>query len=86
MRNERSQRDAAAQPLGEGHDVGNDTRVLETEHPPSAADPGLDLVKDQQDLPVPREDTQIAQERLCCLEDAGFALDWFQHNPRRSDP
>ena len=45
---QRRQRHAAAQPLGQRHDVGRYAGVLETEQAAGAADPGLDFIEDQQ--------------------------------------
>ena len=48
MGNQSRQRHAAAQPLGQGHDVGRRPGMFEPEQMPGASDPGLDLVEDQQ--------------------------------------
>ncbi len=54
----RPDRHPVAQGLGHGHHVGLDAQVLEPEPPPGAAQPGLDLVHHQQDVPV---GAQLAQ-------------------------
>jgi hypothetical protein len=48
MGDKRGQRHTAAEALGKGHDVGRYTGMLVAEDPTGAADPGLDLVEDQQ--------------------------------------
>ena len=48
VRDQRAERDAAAEPLAERHDVGRDAGMLEAEEFSGAADAGLDLVEDQQ--------------------------------------
>ncbi len=57
------QRHAAAETLGQRHDVGRYAGVLETEHAPGAADPGLDLIEDEQHALVAGQRAQGAQDR-----------------------
>ena len=80
MRDQRAERNAAAEPFGEHHDVRRDARVLESEELAGAADPGLDLVEDQQDAVLGRQSAQAAQELVRRDEHAGLALDRLQHH------
>src|SRR4029453_9271613 len=78
-RHERGERDAAAEPLADGDDVGLDAGVLIAEEAAGAADARLDLVDDEEDPALRRQRAQGAQVVVAGLEDAGLPLDGLQH-------
>ena len=65
-------RKAAAERLGDGHDVGSDPGMLISEQIAGAANAGLDLVEDQQQAVVVAQLAQRAQK--CVRHDAHAAL------------
>ena len=68
-------RKAAAERLGQRHDVGRDAGVLIGEQVAGAADAGLDLVEDQQQPVVVAQLAQGAQERVRHHPHAALAHD-----------
>ena len=61
-RAERGEGEAGRDALGHADDVGLDPVVLDREHPPGAAEAGLDLVGDEQDAVLPAELDESLQE------------------------
>ena len=61
-RETRAEREAAADALGDGHDVGRDAAVLVGEELAGATDAGLHLVEDQQQAVLVADRAQPAQE------------------------
>ncbi|MNI48567.1 hypothetical protein D3C73_1031350 [compost metagenome] len=74
------QRHAAADALGQRHDVGRDVGMLVGEHLAGAAHAGLDFVHDQQQLVLVGQLAQALHELLGSGEDAAFTLHRFQHD------
>ena len=80
-----AEREAAADALGDRHDVGRDAGPLIGEQFAGAADAGLDLVEDQQQAVLVAE---LAQRRAgtaaSTTRDAALALDRLDQDRRRS--
>jgi hypothetical protein len=72
---ERRDREAAAEALAEGQDVGHHGLVLEREHLARASDPGLDLVENQQRAVRVTQLAQPAQVAVGRNVHAAFSLD-----------
>jgi hypothetical protein len=83
MSDKRGERHATTKTFGQGHDVGHDSGVFETEKTTRAADPCLNLVENEQHTPVASQRAEIAQEGNRCLENTCFALDRLQHHRHR---
>ena len=81
-----AEREAAADALGERHDVGRDARPLIGEELAGAADAGLHLVEDQQQAVLVAERAELAQELAGDQADAALALDRLDHDRRRLRP
>jgi hypothetical protein len=84
MGHQSRQRHAAAQTLGQCHDIRRDAGMLETEQVAGAADPGLNFIKDEQQTLGAGEGAQVAQEWIGGRENAGLALDRLQHHGHRA--
>ena len=80
---ERRHRHATTQPFAEGQDIRRDPVLLEIEQGAGAAHSSLDLIQYQQEAAVAGQLPQVPQEVRTCLEDAGFTLNWFQHDGNR---
>jgi len=61
-REHRTERHAAAQALGEGHDVGGDPELLRREPGTGPAEAGLDLVEDEERADARRQRPKTLQE------------------------
>ncbi len=72
-------REAAADALGRGQDVGRDARPLVGEELAGAADAGLDLVHDEQEAVLVAERPQGAQPLVRDHPQAALALDRLDH-------
>ena len=72
---QRAAGDAAAEALGQRHDVGRDAEVLVGEPLAGAAAAGLHLVEDQQQLVLVGQLAQAGEEAGGRNADAAFALD-----------
>ena len=77
---QRADREAAAQALGEGHGVRDDSGILAGEPFAGAADAGLDLVEDQQGAGLAVRFAGGPQVAGRQRPDAGLALDRFQED------
>ena len=71
---------AVAQGLGHGDDVGPDAVVLEPEPPPGAAEPGLDLVHDQQHVALVAQPADVGQVPGGRHVDPALALDALEQD------
>ncbi len=78
---ENGQGEAAADGLGQDHDVGGDTAVLDGPEGARAADARLDLVGDQRDGPVCRDLPHAAQPVVRRRDHSALALDGFEDHP-----
>ena len=68
------QRQTASDRLRDDHEIRLDVEVLHGEHPPGAPEPGLNLVRHEQD-PVPVADSAQALDELRrCGKEAALAL------------
>ena len=79
-REARADREAAAEPLGERHDVRRGTRPFVGEQLAGAADAGLHLVVDEKQAVLVAERAQVAQELRRHQADAALALDRLDHD------
>ena len=70
----------AGDALGEGDGVGQDAVLLVAEEGPSAADAGLDLIHQQQPVPLGAEYRQVVDEVLVQGPDPALPLDQLQHH------
>ena len=80
---QRRQRHAATQTLGQRHHVGRDTALFEGEQRAGAADAGLHFVEDQQQVVAVAQRAQVAQECRRRGDHAGLALHRLQHHRHR---
>jgi hypothetical protein len=72
---------AAADGLGEDHDVGDDPAVFDRPEAPRAPHTRLDLVSDQRDGPRGRDLAHPSQPFVRRRDDAALALDGFEDHP-----
>src|SRR5215218_3212406 len=82
-RQQRGQRNAAADPLSKCHDVRLYPDVFVMEKLPGPAHASLDLIQDQQEAPFLGQLAQIAEELIGCRPYPGFTLDWLEHYGNR---
>ena len=76
-------RDAAAEALGERHDVGRDAEVLIGEPLAGPAAAGLHFVEDQQQVVLVGQLAQLGEEAVGRDADAAFALNRLDQDRRR---
>ena len=77
----RAQRKAAADPLGDRHDVGSDADLLMIEHRAGPAITALHLVQHQQQPVLVARGAQPPQERVGADRHAALTLDRLDQEP-----
>ena len=75
-----TQGQAAGDPLGEGDHIRLDAELLEGEQAAGAADAGLHLVNEEEDILLPAQLGQALYKALVHGDDAALALDHLQHH------
>src|SRR5947207_15882273 len=78
----RSQGDATADSFSESHHVRPNLRMLETEHPSSTADAGLDLIEHEEHTSIFCKLSQVAHKFAREGNHTRFALDRFEQDCR----
>src|ERR671935_781575 len=85
-RDRRRERDAAAERLRDGYEVGDDAVVLEAEHRPEPAEPGLRLVEHEEHAALVAQLPQTAEVAVGRNDDpAGREHRLGDHGAERAD-
>src|SRR5919201_765576 len=85
-RDRRCERDAAAERLRDGYEVGDDAVVLEAEHRPEPAEPGLRLVEHEEHAALVAQLAQTAEVAVGRNDDpAGREHRLRDHGAERAD-
>src|SRR5207302_8167630 len=78
--NECAQRKPRRNRLGDSDDIRHHCETLEGEHRPGAAEPALDLIKDQGSLVAIRQSAAFAQKFDRAFVNSAFPENGFQHD------